>query len=123
MSMIEQHRDPIGTLSLCLALKISKASFYRQQTRKTAIAHVVPRKRPEHALSDAEQQTVLDTLHEPHFVDLAPSQVYAQLLEQGQYRAYNHIKAVKSKFPMIRMGTKPVLYIERNKHLYAQLRK
>jgi len=85
MSMIEQHRDQIGTLSLCQALKIPKASFYRQQTSKTATAQVVPRKRPEHALSDAEQQTVLDTLHEPRFVDLAPSQVYAQLLEQGQY--------------------------------------
>jgi len=30
-----------------------------------------------------EQQTVLAILHEPHFVDLAPPQVYAQLLEEG----------------------------------------
>jgi putative transposase len=85
MSMIEQHRDQIGTLSLCQALKIPKASFYRQQTQKTGTVLVATRQRPEHALSDAEQQTVLDTLHEPRFVDLAPPQVYAQLLEQGQY--------------------------------------
>jgi len=85
MSIIEQHRQQIGTLSLCQALEIPKASFYRQQTRKAATALVVTRKRPEHALSDAEQQTVLGTLHESRFVDLPPPQVYTQLLEQGQY--------------------------------------
>lgn len=85
MSIIEQHRQQIGTLSLCQALEIPKASFYRQQTRKAATPLVVTRKRPEHALSEAEQQTVLATLHEPCFVDLAPPQVYTQLLEQGQY--------------------------------------
>jgi len=85
MSMIERHRQQIGTLSLCQALEIPRASFYRQQTKNTATPLVVVRKRPEHALSDSEQQTVLATLHEPHFVDLAPPQVYAQLLEEGQY--------------------------------------
>jgi len=85
MSMIEQHRQQIGTLSLCQALEIPRASFYRQQTRNTATPLVVVRKRPEHALSDSEQQTVLAKLHEPHFVDLAPPQVYARLLEEGQY--------------------------------------
>jgi putative transposase len=36
-------------------------------------------------LSQAEQQRVLATLHEPRFVDVAPPQVYAQLLEEGRY--------------------------------------
>lgn len=85
MNMIEQHREQIGTFSLCQALKIPKASFYRQQSKNAVTTVVVIRKRPEHALSDAEQKTVLDTLHEPRFVDLAPPQVYTQLLEQGQY--------------------------------------
>lgn len=85
MSMIEQHRQEIGTLPLCQALEIPRASFYRQQTNDTSTVSPVPRQRPEHALSDSEQQTVLDTLHEPRFVDLAPPQVYTQLLEQGQY--------------------------------------
>jgi len=85
MSIIEQHRQQIGTLSLCQALEIPRASFYRQQAKNTATPLVVVRKRPEHALSDSEQQTVLATLHEPRFVDLAPPQVYAQLLEERQY--------------------------------------
>jgi hypothetical protein len=36
MSRIEQHRQQIGTLSLCQALEIPRASFYRQQTKNTA---------------------------------------------------------------------------------------
>ena len=85
MGMIEQHRQEIGTVSLCQSLEIPKASFYRQQAKNTATTLVVIRRRPEHALSDSEQQAVLATLHETRFVDLAPPQVYAQLLEEGQY--------------------------------------
>jgi putative transposase len=85
MSLIEEHRQQIATLSLCEALEIPRASFYRQQAKKDSTAPVMPRQRPEHALSASEQQTVLATLHEPRFVDLAPPQVYTQLLEEGQY--------------------------------------
>ena len=85
MSLIEQHSHQTGILPLCEALEIPRASFYRQQARGSSTAPLVIRPRPEHSLSDAEQQQVLATLHEPRFVDLAPSQVYAQLLEQGQY--------------------------------------
>ena len=85
MKMIEQHRQQVGTLPLCEALNIPRASFYRQQVRNANLDPVVIRTRPEHALSDVEQQKVLDTLHAPRFVDLAPAQVYAQLLEEGNY--------------------------------------
>jgi putative transposase len=85
MNMIEQYRHQAGTLPLCEALNIPRASFYRQQPRNTNTAPVATRPRPEHALSEAEQQTVLATLHDPRFMDLAPSQIYAQLLEEGHY--------------------------------------
>ena len=85
MSLIEQHRQDLGTTSLCRALEVPRASFYRQHSPKDVTALVVTRKPPEHALSQAERQTVLATLHEPRFVDLAPPQVYAQLLEEGRY--------------------------------------
>ena len=85
MSMIRQHRKQLGTWSLCRALEVPRASFYRQQGTNTSTALVVTRRRPEQALSQAEQQTVLATLHEPRFVDVAPPQVYAHLLEEGQY--------------------------------------
>lgn len=85
MSLIQEHRQDLGTTSLCRALEVPRASFYRQQSGRSPMALVVTRKRPEHALSDAERQTVLATLHAPRFVDLAPPQVYAQLLEEGRY--------------------------------------
>jgi hypothetical protein len=44
-----------------------------------------PRRQPR-ALSPAERQAVLSELHSPRFADLAPRQVYAQLLEEGRYR-------------------------------------
>jgi putative transposase len=81
--MIEQHRHQVGTLPLCDALAIPRASFYRQQVKRVAV--VVPRPRPEHALSETEQQTVLATLHARRFMDLAPPQIYAKLLEEGHY--------------------------------------
>ncbi len=85
MNTIEQHRLQVGAASLCEALGIPRASFYRQQDKGADIVPVTPRQRPEHALSEVEQQKVLATLHEPRFVDLAPAQVYAQLLEEGRY--------------------------------------
>ena len=85
MSLIQQHRKQLGTMSLCQALKVPRASFYRQQVTNASTAPVVTRRRPKHALSEAERQAVLATLHEPRFVDLAPPQVYAQLLEEGRY--------------------------------------
>jgi len=84
MSMIKQHRHQAGTLLLCEALGVPRASFYRQQAKSVDLV-AVPRQRPEHALSEAEQQKVLNTLHEPRFVDLPPPQVYTQLLEEGKY--------------------------------------
>ena len=85
MSLIEQHRQDLGTRALCEALEVPRASFYRQRNPKTPTALAVTRKRPAQALSDGERQTVLATLHEPRFVDVAPPQVYAQLLEEGRY--------------------------------------
>lgn len=85
MSLVEEHRQQLGTAPLCQALKVPRASFYRQQSPKADTAGIATRKPPEHALSEAERHTVLATLHEPRFVDLAPPQVYARLLEEGRY--------------------------------------
>ncbi len=45
-----------------------------------------PQRRPSpRALTADEQRTVLARLHEPRFVDLAPAEVYATLLDEGAY--------------------------------------
>jgi putative transposase len=85
MDMIEQHRGHVATLPLCEALDIPRASFYRRFSSNTDAVEVITRPRPAHALSQTEQQTVLAVLHDPDYVDLAPAQVYARLLEEGTY--------------------------------------
>jgi putative transposase len=44
-----------------------------------------PRPKPHRALGPDEKQRVLDTLHSRRFVDKAPAQVWAALLDEGTY--------------------------------------
>jgi putative transposase len=46
---------------------------------------VPPRRRSPRALGEAERAAVLEQLHTPRFVDLAPGEVYATLLDEGRY--------------------------------------
>jgi hypothetical protein len=50
----------------------------------------VPPTRPlsPRALSDTERAAILSVLHEPRFVDLAPAEVYATLLDEGRYLCF-----------------------------------
>src|SRR5208337_1240678 len=68
------------------ALGLSRASLHRRQAlQRRPPAAVRPRPTPMRALAGQERQTVLDLLREPRFVDLAPAEVYASLLDQGVY--------------------------------------
>ncbi len=40
---------------------------------------------PKNKLSNAEEQQVIAVLHSPEFIDQAPAEVYATLLERGEY--------------------------------------
>lgn len=76
----------VGIKSACEALEISRAGFYRMQTqRNTPFVKPDNRPSPPRALSLDERQGVLDILHTERFVDKAPYEVYATLLDEGQY--------------------------------------
>lgn len=45
----------------------------------------MPRSKSARALSEEERKRVLDVLHQKRFVDQAPRQVYARLLDEGKY--------------------------------------
>jgi putative transposase len=77
----------IGIKSACESLDVSRSEFYRTQARKTA-PPLEPRKRPSppRALSSYERQGVLDILYADRFADKAPQEVYATLLDEGEYR-------------------------------------
>jgi hypothetical protein len=57
------------------------------RARLTAPAAIVrPRPRPTRALSVPQRQEVLDLPHAPRFADQAPAEIYATLLDEGDYR-------------------------------------
>lgn len=86
MATIVTHGARCGIGALCAAFELPIATYYRAQQRAMAgEAVAVRRVSPARALPAAERQQVLDVLHEPRFIDLAPAQVYATLLDEGTY--------------------------------------
>ena len=75
----------VGVVVACIVLGLARATFYRWRARKDVPQISGERKPSARALSPAERKNVLDTLNSERFVDLAPHQVYAILLEEGQY--------------------------------------
>jgi putative transposase len=76
----------VGKQPACEALGVSRATFYRQQGEKAAESQGNgDRPAPPLALTPVERQTVIDLLHAKRFQDKAPYEVYATLLDEGQY--------------------------------------
>lgn len=71
-----------GVVAILVALGLSVATFYR---RRKPAAPRPPRPSPARALSSEEREGVLALLHAPRFVDRAPAEVVATLLEEGQF--------------------------------------
>ena len=80
----EQLEPVLGTKGACLAVGRSRASHYRRG-RPPATGPAKPRPTPPNALSQMERETILDVLHGERFVDRAPAQVWATLLDEGTY--------------------------------------
>ena len=59
--------------------------YWRARHKPAAPAQRRPRPRPANALSDTERDRVRDLLRDPAFVDKAPAQVWARLLDDGIY--------------------------------------
>jgi putative transposase len=71
----------VGVAAACRALGVNRASYYRASKTKPA----KPRPRPARALSEVERREVLAVLDSDAFADKAPAQVYAKLLDDGEY--------------------------------------
>jgi putative transposase len=83
MATVKDVGPRLGVAPTCAALGVSTASYYRRcQPQPAAVAS---RPSPPRTLPAAERTAVLDLLHEPRFVDLAPAQVYAGLLDDERY--------------------------------------
>ena len=79
MTAVEEAAVTLGTAPACRASGVPRASLYRRR-RPVAVSRPRPR-----ALASGERHGVLDLLH-TRFVDQAPAQVHATLLDEGTYR-------------------------------------
>lgn len=79
----EQVAATVGIAPACRALGVARATLYRH--RQPAPAVVVRARQSYRSLADSERQNVLDVLHSERFVDMAPAEVYATLLDEGRY--------------------------------------
>ena len=76
----------IGVVAACDALAIARASYYRHNRCHDGLERPCRHGRQSPlALSAEERQRILDLLHNEPFIDMAPHQVYARLLDQGSY--------------------------------------
>lgn len=71
----------VGVKAACDALTVPRASFYRWQ--KPRVEEPRPRPTPPRALGPEERREVREVLNSEEFVDHAPAQVYASLLDRG----------------------------------------
>ena len=83
MTAVTTRQPPLQLRPACAALGVASTTYYRHQ--QPAVLGPRPRRRSGRALTSGERQTVLDLLHAPRFLDLAPAQVYATLLDEGTY--------------------------------------
>jgi putative transposase len=82
MRSVAHSSSALGVAAACAALGVPRSSFYREQQPK----RFGPRlRRPPRKLTSAEQDQVLATLRSARFVDHAPEEICATLLDEGQY--------------------------------------
>lgn len=81
MRTVEEFAPRWGARSSCRALGVSSATYYRWKLPHPG----EDRRQPPRSLSSEERTHVLSRLHEDRFVDQAPAQVVASLLDEGEY--------------------------------------
>ena len=82
MSALPELALQIGMVKACGGLELSRATIYRQRRPR---ARAVATRMPPLKLSTAEQAAVVGELMSERFVDRAPHQVYATLLDENRF--------------------------------------
>jgi putative transposase len=85
MQLAQELSTAVGKVQACEALRLPRSSFYRSTASNLVDDTRVDRRSSPRALSDTERKSVLRTLHSNRFVDKSPGEVYATLLDEGEY--------------------------------------
>jgi putative transposase len=81
---VDELEAVTSTARACALLGKSRATHYRRLA-PPKLGPPAPRPAPPNQLSEAERQRILMVLRSPAYCDLAPAQVWAQLLDDGIY--------------------------------------
>ena len=106
MVAVDDAPPTLGAASACRVLGLPRAALYRGR-RPVAVAR--PRPAPPRALDPIERQGILDLLH-TRFIDQAPAQIHATLLDEGtdlcsprtMYRVLDAAHEVKERRDQVR---------------------
>jgi putative transposase len=82
MKAVEQLSERVSVSTTCEALGVPRSSLYRARQPKR---EPEPRPTPARALTPEEKDQVCQTLNDERFQDCAPREVYATLLDEGEY--------------------------------------
>ena len=85
MKAVEQLAQDVGTCKACDALEVSRASLYRQRHQAGLVRDAACKRSSSRALPECEREQVRQTLYSERFMDKSPYQVYATLLDDGEY--------------------------------------
>jgi len=109
----------VGLRAACAAVGVAQSGYYRRHRVSPAPARRAPAvahrdRRQPRALSPLERQRILDVLHSQRFVDLAPAEVWATLLDEGVYLGsqstfYRLLRAASGTGERRRQATHPAL--------------
>lgn len=83
IAIVNEVASELGVGPACEAIGLARATYYRHLSSERP--EPKPRRKPARALSSEQRQAVLEVLHEPRFVDLAPTEIYAELLDEEKY--------------------------------------
>jgi putative transposase len=85
MVAAEELSSTVGMRRACQDLSIPRSAIYRSRQRLLSPAPMGVSRSSARRLKDHEKSTVLSCLHEERFQDCSPAQIYASLLDDGQY--------------------------------------
>jgi putative transposase len=87
MTAAENLAHDVGVSKACGALGVPRASFYRRRKRQLEPVRDArsQTRTSSRALSESEREGVRQTLYSERFMDKSPYQVYATLLDDGEY--------------------------------------
>jgi len=87
MLNIQEGSAEIGVSNACKSVEIARSSYYYhfRKYRKKGSEKPHEKREPAWTLSSTEREQALEALHSDEYIDSAPHQIYARLLDKGIY--------------------------------------